>query len=187
MKSILGVTSVVLVGMLLCAGTGFAGEIGLKGIEARLGYADIEGDVGGAILFSGGADLGQLTPELGLELQADFWTKSEDFGGGVEWSWMDFGIMCNLRYDFVGGASFLPYTFAGLGFHYWDASWDCPGCSTFFGDLSESGLEFGFDIGAGAEFGKGEGITPVARLGYNVNGGADYLFISGGIKFPMGN
>jgi opacity protein-like surface antigen len=178
--------SLVLAGLLLCAGSGMASDIGLKGIEARLGFVAPEDPIDGTILFSAGADMGRFTEELGFELALDFWTKGEDFAG-YSWDWMDFGIMANLRYDFVGSSSFLPYTFAGLGFHFWDASYDCPGCSAFIGDLSENGLEFGFDIGAGAEFGSGGGFIPVARAGYNVNGGADYLFVSGGIKFPMGN
>jgi hypothetical protein len=29
-------------------------------------------------------------------------------------------------------------------------------------------------------------MTPVARVGYNTNGGGDYLFVQGGLKFPVG-
>lgn len=188
------VVAILMAGALLCAGSAsHAGEIGLKAIEARLGFADLDGGGGSTFIVSGGADLGRLTPDLGLDVGVDFWTKNwgEDYGylGDAydwDWTWTNIGFLCHLRYDFVKEGSFRPYGYGGLGLHYWSVSWDCTGCESYGWDYDESGIELGFDVGAAAEFGSGEGMTPVARAGYNSNGGADYLYIQGGLRFPVG-
>jgi opacity protein-like surface antigen len=165
-----------------------AAELGLKALEVRAGLASLEGNAGSTWMVSGGADLGKLTPVLGIDLGVDFWTKSWGESGIADWTWTNIGFLAHLRYDFMTEGSFRPYGYGGLGLHYWKASWDCGAwCDNWYGaDLSTSGLELGFDIGAGAEFGSGEGMTPVARAGFNTNGGADYLYIEGGLRFPMG-
>lgn len=148
-----------------------AAELGLKALEVRAGLASLEGDAGSTWIVSGGADLGRLTPDLGLDLGVDFWTKAWDLGGiyadEYSWTWTNIGFLAHLRYDFVKEGSFRPYGYGGLGLHYWKANWDCGHyCDTWLGgDASTSGLELGFDIGAAAEFGSGEGMTPVARAG----------------------
>jgi len=156
--------------------------LGFKAIEARVGFVKPE-DIDGTFIVSAAADLGKLTPDLGLEVNADFWSKSE----GVldeDWTWTNLGFLANVRYMFVTGSSFHPFAFGGLGLHYWKASWDCPQCQGYLVDLSTDGIEFGFNFGAGAEFGKGN-MIPVVRAGFNSNGGADYIFVQGGLKFPM--
>jgi hypothetical protein len=167
-----------------------AAELGLQALEVRAGFASLEGDAGSTWMVSGGADLGKLTPDLGLELAVDFWTKGWDVGGIYadqwDWTWTNIGFIGHLRYDFVKEGTFRPYGYGGLGLHYWSADLDCGEWCSTWGDQSTSGIELGFDIGAGAEFGSGEGMTPVARAGFNSNGGADYLYIEGGLRFPMG-
>jgi len=163
-------------------------QIGLRAIEARVGFADLEDEAGSTFILSAAADMGRLTEQLLLELNADFWTKTWDTAADAEWQWTNFALLANARYPFsLGESPIHPFAFGGLGLHYWKADWDCPQCDGFLGDDDESGLEFGLDLGAGADFGAADaGIIPTARLGYNFNGGADYLFISGGVKFPVG-
>lgn len=182
-SAIFGLT---LLALLVGAGAAQA-ELGFKAIEARVGFTDLEGDAGSTFLVSAAADLGKLTPDLGLEFNVDFWNKTWDAGfTDAEWTWMNLGFLANLRYMFKTSGSIHPFIFGGAGLHYWDASWDCPLCDDYGGWLDEStnGIEFGFDVGAGAEFGKGN-MIPVARAGFNSNGGANYMFIQGGLKFPM--
>lgn len=86
-------------------------------------------------------------------------------------------------------ASFRPFVFGGLAFclHSWD--WEVPGCqAAHYGgacDLDDSEIEFGVDLGIGADFSAGGSMIPTARAGYNANGGADYFFIQGGVKFTL--
>ncbi len=169
-----------------------AADIGLKGIEGRVGLVSIdEGDAGSTFGISAGADLGELTPDLGLEAGIDFWSKGWD-AGNYSWSWTNIAFLGNVRYDFKTESSFHPFAFGGLALCYQSWDWDIEGCTgggTIYGDLcdfDDSSMEFGIDIGVGAEFGMGDGMTPTVRAGYNSNGGADYLFLQGGVKFPMG-
>jgi hypothetical protein len=173
-----------LLALLVGAGAAQA-DLGLKALEARVGFTDLEGNAGSTFIVSAAADLGKLTPDLGLEFNVDFWNKS--WGAEIvdaDWTWTNIGFLANLRYMFKTHSSFHPLIFAGAGLHYWDASWDCPGCGQYFADASTNGIEFGFDVGAGAEFGSGN-MIPVVRAGFNSNGGANYMFIQGGLKFPM--
>jgi hypothetical protein len=148
-----------------------------------------EGNAGGGFILSGSGDLGQLTPELRLEVGIDFWTKGWDVGS-CEWSWTNFALLGNVRYDFKMNASFQPYGFAGpvLAFHGWD--WECTHddpFSTAPTTADNTELEYGLNFGLGAEFSDWDGKTPVARAGYNFTGGADYFFIQVGLRFPMGH
>lgn len=163
-------------------------KIGLEAIEARVGLASLEDDAGSTFIISAAADMGMLTKDLGLEFNADFWTKGWGDEEVAEWTWTNIAFLANLRYAFpMKGGSFHPFAFGGIGFSYWKADWDCKYCDDeIWGDLSESGIEFGLDLGLGADFGSGEGMMPTVRAGYNTNGGGDYLFIQGGLKFPVG-
>jgi len=179
---------VVLIAALICVSSVSASEIALEGIEARLGFISIgETDAGSTFGIGATADLGMLSETLGLEGGIDFWSKSYDVGL-FEWSWTNISFNCNVRYDFGsnGDSSIFPYAFGGLGLNYQKASWDNPQGVGVLGSYDASNMEFGINAGAAVEFGKGDGMIPVARAGYSTNGGADYLFISGGIKFPMG-
>jgi opacity protein-like surface antigen len=170
-----------LLGLSLGAATASA-ELGLKGIEGRVGLASLESDIGSTFIVSAAADMGTLVPELGFELNADFWIKSWD---EEDWSddWTNIALLANVRYMFPVKGTFHPFAFGGLGLHYFKFSSKCSGCDEL--DESSSEMKFGLDLGAGAEINAGS-LTPVLRIGYNTNGGPDYLFVQGGLKFPIG-
>lgn len=171
-----------------------AAELGLKALEVRAGLASLESSIGSTWMVSGGADLGKLTPDLGLELAVDFWTKNwnQDFpyyDYNWDWTYTNIGFLGHLRYDFMKEGTFRPFGYGGLGLLYQKFDWGCGqgGCHSYLGtDLSVSKIRLGFDIGVGAEFGSGRGMTPVARAGFDTNGGVDYLYVEGGLRFPMG-
>jgi opacity protein-like surface antigen len=185
-------TSAIILSALLATLLGAAGasaEMGLLGIEGRAGLASIQSDIGSTFIVSAAADLGRVTPELGIELNADFWFKSfneELFGARASSDWVSFAWLANVRYVFPVQGTFHPFVFGGVGLDYISVSSECSGCG--FGDDtagSDSEIKFGLDFGAGAEFNTG-GLTPVVRAGYNINGGPDYLFLQAGLKFPLG-
>jgi opacity protein-like surface antigen len=186
-------TSAIILSALLAlalGATGASAELGLKGIEGRVGLASLESDIGSTFILSAAADMGTLIPDLGFELNADFWVKSWDdtvFGEKFSDDWTNVAVLANVRYMFPMKGTFHPFVFGGLGLHYFKFSSKCSGCEFAGTDASasDSEIKFGLDLGAGAEFNAG-GLTPVVRLGYNTNGGVDYLFVQGGLKFPIG-
>ncbi len=165
-----------------------AGEMGLMAIEGRLGYVSIsENDAGGTFMLAASADLGKMTHDLGLDVGFDFWKKS--WGpSGCETDFTNIALGGNVKYAFETRSNFQPYALGGLSLNFQKASLNCGEVFGTLGDTSNSETEIGIHLGAGAEFGsrRGRGMTPVARVGFNTNGGADYFYISGGLKFPMG-
>ena len=176
----------ILVTVLGCGSAVSAGEISFQSFEARLGFISIgESGAGSTFGISGTADMGQLSETIGLEAGVDFWKKSYDVGV-YEWSWTNISLNCNGRYDFSfsSDAAIFPYAFAGIVLSNQKVSWDSNNTLCTYGcDFDESSLEFGLNFGVAAEFGSGDGMIPVARVGYSTSGGADYFFLSGGIKF----
>lgn len=178
-----------------------AAEMGLQAIEGRVGFVSPENDIGSTFLLGAAADLGTLTPEIRLEGGIEFWRKSYDLAWGYsadqEVSLTNIAFQLGGRYDIQSGGNFLPFAFAGLGLHMFRGSYSCSDCVPVYNgftisgyedyDESESEMEVGFYLGAGGEFGSGSGMRPTARVGYNINGGADYFFVMGGLRFPMGN
>lgn len=170
-----------------------AADIGLKEIEARGGYANGEDDIGGTFLLGVNADLGQVAPSLSLEAGADFWTKSYDmglFGSEAEWRYTNVGILAGLRYDFPIEGAVSPFVFAGLGLHVARSSgemsyMDLTG-QTVTEDDSETEMELGAYFGGGTEIEIKPNLNFVGRVGFDVNGGADYFFVTGGVAFPIG-
>lgn len=175
--------------VLLVGAPAQAAEIGLEGIEVRTGLVNIESDAGSTIGFSGAADLGTLAPNFGLEVGVDFWTKSWGDTDICDFSWTNFAFLGTVRYEFPVEGSFMPFAFGGLGFHLWSWSHDYKSAYDPWGvglDSDGSELKFGFHLGAGAEMPLSEKINFTGRGGFNFNGGADYLFIQGGVKFLLG-
>ncbi len=180
------ITCLVLITVICCGSAVSAGEISFRSFEARLGFISIgESGAGSTFGISGTADLGSLTETIGLEVGFDFWKKSYDVGF-LDWSWTNTSLNCNGRYEFSfnSDAAVYPYVFAGIVLSNQKVSWDNNDTFCTHGcDLNKSNLEFGINFGAAAEFGSGEGMIPVARVGYSTSGGVDYFFLSGGIKF----
>jgi|GEM_PF-979815 len=168
--------------------------LGLKGIEPRAGFVNVTDDIGSTFLLGIATDLGEIVPSLDLQGSVDFWTKSYDFGAfgaQSEWRLTDIAVQGGVRYDFPVEGTVAPFAFSDLGLHIARASGEVsyfnPWTSqTVTEDESNTELEFGIQFGAGTEVEVNSGMSFVARAGYSVNGAADYLFITGGLKFLRG-
>jgi opacity protein-like surface antigen len=181
--------AILAMGAILGTSAAQASDIGLYAVEARIGWVSIdEGDAGSTYGLSLGADLGRLSPELRLEAGLDYWTKSWDVGY-TDWSWSNVAFLGNIRYDFTKESKFVPYAFGGMAICIQSWNWDWPGCQAGgFADVctvDDSEIEFGLDLGIGAEIDVGGSMIPTARIGYNANGGSDYFFVQGGLRFPL--
>ncbi|MBD3334620.1 MAG: outer membrane beta-barrel protein [Candidatus Eisenbacteria bacterium] len=179
--------------LLLAGGAAVADEmdLGLKAIEGRLGVVIPENygtnDLGATFMIGGSLDLGTLMENVGIEAGGEFWTKGES-EGAVDVRFTNLAFLGNLKYILPLEGGFKPFGFGGFGFHFWNSSVDCDECFGPYwdGDYDDSGVEFGINLGAGADLHlEDSSITPTGRAGININGGADYFFIQGGVKLNL--
>lgn len=123
-------------------------DFGFKAIGGALGYVSPE-DIDGAFSIGAFADLGMITPDIGLEARLDWWSHSEE-EFGTEVSFQDIILGARGKYYFpVEGANWMPFAGAGLAMHFLSAeiTTAIPGFPTISEDLSETKL--GFDLGGG--------------------------------------
>jgi hypothetical protein len=136
-------------------------QIGLQGIEGRIGLASLESGIGSTFVVSATADMGRLNEMFGLEFNADFWTKGQEESFSYydywadrwvayteKWTYTNFGFQANVRYDIPTEGAFRPYLYGGLGLNYWSVGWDVPYEGYTGLDLSVSGIEFGTSTSA---------------------------------------
>lgn len=174
----------IAIGVLLLIGALSAPALagGITAWEPRVGFVNIEGDIGSTFILALTAHGGELSPNLFWEGTIDFWTKGYDITY-YEWTWTNIGVIGGLRYEFPTDGGIVPFAFGGLGMHYAKWSWDYTGQTTgFWDDLSnydDSSTEFGIQVGGGARFSE----KFIARAGFDSNGGADYFFGTLGMLF----
>jgi opacity protein-like surface antigen len=179
----------LLMGVIVSSFAASAGNLGLKTVEGRVSYIGLsENDAEGTFGFNVTSYLGKISESFGLEADIGYWSSSWDqemMGTKVEASLSDISFGCNARYDFSGEGSTKMYGFGGLGFHMMKAE-----ATASYGGITssadETSTEIGFTFGAAAEFGSGDGMVPVARIGYTAVSDGNYFFIGGGVSFPMG-
>jgi hypothetical protein len=166
--------------------------LGLRSIEVNGGFVSIEDDIGSTFTVGAIANLGYLMPNLSLETGVDFWTKSYDIGflgENAEWTYTNIGILGGVRYDFPVSSPILPFAFGGLGLHVARVSGETSfhiGGVDYSEDASDNSMEFGARFGGGIEYGLSEKMDFIARAGYDINGGANYFFVTGGVQFGVG-
>jgi hypothetical protein len=121
----------VIVTVALCLVTGSAlfatSDIGFKGVGPQLGFISPSASgLGGTIGFGGVVDLGTITPQIGLEADVLYWSKSHTYYD-FKWSYSQFYITAVGKYYFEHkkDASFEPYAGAGLGLCMgtWKTDW----------------------------------------------------------------
>ncbi|MFH1844088.1 MAG: hypothetical protein ABIF77_12855 [bacterium] len=152
-------------------------QVGLFGFEPRLGFVNPEDEIGSTFILAVTGDLGKLADQIKFEGTIDYWNKSYDIVGSTdELSFKNLGFIGCARYDFPTEGSAVPFGFAGLGIHFMSAS---------IGDLSNSEMEMGLQLGGGIDVPMGTN-TFVGRAGMDFNGGANYLFLTAGLRFATG-
>lgn len=193
-----GLASLILAVMLVATSAVQAqADIGLKGIGGRLGFVSIESNIGSTLTFGAVADLGTIIPNLGLQANVDFWTKSDEassrFGtttATVKSSWRDITLSGRALYEFpVSSPTLTPFAGGGLAFHFYsfDVEYSDNINNPFFNDLdtSSSDLEIGVDLGGGAKFAMSPKMDILAEAYYRI-GGADHFAIAVALLFGMG-
>jgi opacity protein-like surface antigen len=92
-------------------------DIGFKGVGPVVGFVSPNGGIGSTIGFGAVADLGWITPQIGLEADALYWSKSYDVGADYKWTYSQFYIAAIAKYYFAmnKGSKIEPYAGGGLG------------------------------------------------------------------------
>lgn len=107
-----------------------------------------------------------------------YYLPKDEFG--IKLNWFEFNADAN--YYFLTEDNLDIYGIGGL--NYSSVSIDYDGTSIFGEDRSVNDGRFGLNIGGGANFNIGSGITPFAELKYVVIDGGQ-LVIAAGVKFNI--
>jgi len=107
-----------------------------------------------------------------------YYLPKDEFGVNINW----FEFNADANYYFLTEDNLDIYGIGGL--NYSSVSIDYDGTSIFGEDRSVNDGRFGLNIGGGANFNIGSGITPFAELKYVVIDGGQ-LVIAAGVKFNI--
>jgi opacity protein-like surface antigen len=160
-------------------------NVGLHGIGASLAFVspeDLDGTVGLGVF----ADLGFVTPQIGLEPHIEYWSTSEQ-AYGAEVSMRDVAIGCRGKYYFeVANTKMRPFAGAGLGLHFLkaEASVTVPGFPTMSDEASDT--QFGIDLGGGLATPLGPKDDLHFELWYGVVSDVSQLALRVGISHKLG-
>jgi len=156
-------------------------DMGLKGMGVKLGYVSPE-DVDATIGFAVFADLGTIVPQLMLEPQIGFWTKSEDMFG-AEVSVRDIAVGARAKYLFVLPNSRMePFLGGGLGLHFVSAEMSIPG----FPSVSDSEVKLGLDIGGGLHIPVNPQWDVLTEVWYGIVSDVNQLSFMVGARYNFG-
>ncbi|HMC37261.1 MAG TPA: outer membrane beta-barrel protein [Actinomycetota bacterium] len=124
-------------------------NLGLKRIGAAAGFVSPE-NLDGTFSIGAFADMGTLTPKIGLEPRLDFWSWSnESFGAKSTVSDVTLGARGKYFFE-VANSRIRPFAGAGLGLHFLHAKVDIPaqgGSPAVTAEDSQTKL--GLDLGGG--------------------------------------
>jgi Opacity protein and related surface antigens len=99
----------------------FGQPLGLHEVGGGIGYVSVSfagpsTETIGGFLIGVHANLGELTKDLTLVPDIQYFSTSKDIGGGT-WKVSDFAINANVHYNFEMEGTIKPYVGAGLGFN----------------------------------------------------------------------
>ena len=167
-------------------------DLALKGVGFRLGLVDPE-DVDATWQLGALAELGLITPKIGLETYFDFWSRSEDVFGGGEISLRDFVFGARCKYLFsVSNPKLQPFAGGGLGFHIFRAGMDTPPVDYGGGvvvpgvSVSDTEIKVGLDIGGGFALDVKPNIAVLTEAWYSMVSEVSQLSIKAGVLFKLG-
>ena len=167
----------------LVAVIGNAQQIGLKGIGGEVGYNSFSfaSESFGGFVVGAVADLGEVTPGLGLYPSVTYASASKTFTGG-DWKVSDFAINANVKYAFKGG-NITPYVGGGLGINFVSTTT----VISYYG-YSASGTgsdtKFGINLLGGVQM-PISNMTGFLQANYNIVTDVSHFQIMAGLMVPM--
>jgi len=186
MKSRVVILGTFVVFLLLVSSVFGQDGIGFKGVGAMVGYIDPEGGDNATIAFGGVVDLGFITPNIGLEADILYWSKS--YGPtNAEWKVSSIGVSAIAKYYFAQQDQQLrPFAGGGLGFNRASASWEYKDPFTGHTEKeSDSDTDLAIEIVGGAKYALSPQIDGFGELRYIIAGDWDYWGIFAGIVYNL--
>ena len=160
-------------------------DLGLKRIGATIGYVSPE-DLDGTFGFGVFADLGTITPTIGLDAHLDYWSESqEDFG--TEVSIHDIVLGARGKYLFqLKNSSIRPFAGTGLSMHFLNAkvTFSDPNFGTM--EESDSSTKLGLDLGGGLATSISEQVDFHAETWYVISD-IDQFSLRMGLSMKVGS
>jgi opacity protein-like surface antigen len=162
-------------------------DLGLKGLGVAVGFVSPE-NMDGVFSFGGFANLGNVTPNIGLEARLDYWSWSKsEFG--VETKAHDTALGVRGKYYFdVQNAKFKPFAGAGLAFHFIGAEVDMPASGGFPAtSTSDSETKLGLDLGGGLLTPINPRVDFLGEVWYGVVSDVNQFSMRAGISYKLGS
>lgn len=169
------------------SGNAFAqSKIDLNGIGLKLGFVDPEG-VDSVIGFGALVDLGTITPNIMLEGNLDYWSKSEGNSSlnSVEVSFRDLIAGGTAKYMFKSASpKFRPFVGGGLAFHFFKAA--VKSSNPLIGNNDNSEMKIGIHGGGGLFYALSPQLDLIVDGRYTIVSDASQIAIQGGVvlRFP---
>lgn len=176
----------ILVGVFF-GGNAFAqSKIDLNGIGIKVGFVDPEG-VDSVIGFGALADLGTITPNLMLEANLDYWSKSEGSSSlnSIEVSFRDLIVGGTAKYMFKNSSpKFRPFAGGGLALHFFKAAVNSS--NPLVGNSDNSEMKIGIHAGGGLFYSLSPQLDLLADGRYTIVSDASQIALQAGVvlRFP---
>lgn len=171
--------------------TGFLGQsdLGLMGVGLRIGFLDIGGGAGSTIAFGGLFDLGVIVPNLSLEADVLYWSKSyrSDYqpDSKSDMKVHSMSISAVVKYFFFSEFGQLhPYAGAGLGLTFYRESSDTIDRLTRTrSTVYDTALDI--HVAGGVKIALSSKITGFGEFRYNIEGYTDYWGVFTGVVYQL--
>lgn len=160
-------------------------DIGFKSLGASVAYVSPE-NLDGTFGFGVFADLGRITPQIGLEPHIDYWSGSQEaFGAKAEIR--DIAVGARGKYYFeVKSPTIRPFLGTGLALHFVNAkaTVSVPGFPTVSSSSSQTKL--GLDLGGGMETSLNPKMDLHAELWYGIVSDVGQFAVRLGVSRKLG-
>jgi opacity protein-like surface antigen len=164
--------------LIACSGSSAQTDLGPKAVGGFIGYVNPE-QTGGTVGFGAVADMGTLTPALGLELEILYWSKSKG-PSDREITWRDLVLSAHARYRFLlPGSAVKPYMGGGIGPHFVKHESEQS-------SQSETDTKFGLHLLAGVEYKISPKVVLFGEWRYAIVSDLNQFAIFAGAKYQLG-
>ena len=160
-------------------------DFGLKGLGVAVGYVSPE-NLDGTFSIGAFADLGMITPNIGLEPRVDYWGWSQsEFG--VEAKVHDVAVGARGKYFFdLRNSPIRPFAGAGMALHFVGEQVVIPPQGGFPAvTASDSQTKFGVDLGGGITTPAGPRANFNAEMWYGIVSDVSQFSLRAGMSFKL--
>ncbi len=162
-------------------------HFGLARLGGAVGYVspeNLDGTVGLGVF----ADLGRVTPEIGLEARMDYWSESQE-AFMAKASMRDIALGVRGKYYFpVSSPKIRPFAGLGLGLHmlHSEVTIQDPGFGLPDMTADDSSTELGLDLGGGIAVPLTPRTDLVAETWYGIVSDASQFSLRLGLSYGVG-